>query len=86
MDKKSINGKFGVWFSNLEIDAIKRSLRWYENCATNFKDDSKTAIVRLLIDDLNKIQSNGPQVEQQSDDYGDIYEEDVMKTICEECE
>ena len=86
MDKKSINGKFGVWFSNLEIDAIKRSLRWYENCATNFKDDSKTAIVRLLIDDLNKIQLNGPQVKQQLDDCEVIYEEDVMKTICEECE
>ena len=36
MDKKSINGKFGVWFSNLEIDAIRRALRWYDNCATHF--------------------------------------------------
>ena len=86
MDKKSINGKFGIWLSNLEVDAIRRSLRWYDNCAINFKDNSKTAIMRLLLDDLNKIQSNGPQIEQQSDDCEVIYEEDVMKNICEECE
>lgn len=86
MNKKSINGKFGVWLSNLEIDAIKRSLRWYDNCSMHFKDDSKTAIVRLLIDDFNKIQSNGPQVKQQSDDCEVIYEDDIMNKICEECE
>ena len=86
MNKKSINGKFGVWLSNLEIDAIRRSLKWYDNCSIHFKDDSKTAIVRLLIDDLNKIQSNGPQVKQQSDDCEVIYEDDIMKSICEECE
>jgi hypothetical protein len=86
MDKKSINGKFGIWLSNLEIDAIRRALKWYDNCAISFKDDSKTAIMRLLVDDLNKIQSNGPQIEQQSDDNEFIYEEDVMKNICEECE
>jgi hypothetical protein len=86
VNKKSINGKFGVWLSNLEIDAIKRSLRWYDNCSMHFKDDSKTAIVRLLIDDFNKIQSNGPQVKQQSDDCEVIYEDDIMNKICEECE
>ena len=84
MNKKSINGKFGVWLSNLEIDAIRRSLKWYDNCSVHFKDDSKTAIVRLLIDDFNKIQSNGPQVKQQSDDCEVIYEDDIMKSICEE--
>ena len=86
MNKKSINGKFGVWLSNLEIDAIRKSLKWYNNCSVHFKDDSKTAIVKLLIDDFNKIQSNGPQVKQQSDDCEVIYEDDIMKSICEECE
>tara|TARA_R100001463_G_scaffold86570_3_gene141425 strand:+ start:464 stop:724 length:261 start_codon:yes stop_codon:yes gene_type:complete len=86
MTNKEVNGKFGIWLSNLELNAIQKALRWYDNCAINFKDDSKTAIMRLLIDDLHKIQSNGPQIKRQSENCKVVYENEIMEKICEECE
>ena len=70
MNKKSINGKFGVWLANLEIDAIRRSLKWYDNCSVHFKDDSKINKVDYL--SIKEFQFLGELSSVQNENFTDV--------------
>ena len=79
-------GKFGVWLSPYEMILIQKALEWHENCYYQFKENSKIASIKNLRNDLSKIQEKGPQISKPVEDPSDVYEDDRMKNVCEECE
>ena len=83
---KAEPGKFGVWLSPSEMILVQKALEWHENCYYQFEENSKIASIKNLRNDLSKIQEKGPQIAKPVEDPSDVYEDDRMKNVCEECE
>tara|TARA_S200002703_G_scaffold36276_1_gene31395 strand:- start:11787 stop:12035 length:249 start_codon:yes stop_codon:yes gene_type:complete len=80
----SINNKYVIAVSHLEINMIIKSLRLYDDLSIRFKNDEKKGVVRMIIDDLLQIEQKGPQIGKECKiEYN---EADIVNMICEECE
>ena len=76
--------RYGIWLSEEEMSMIQNALEWMQNSCCN--EIPKIADVKNLRNDLSKIQENGPQIPETVENSDEIYEDDRMKNVCEECE
>ena len=79
-------GKYGIWLAQDEMAIIEKALEWLENSSHTFDKTSKIGAIKNLRNDFEKIRKNGVQIPKKVEIPNEMTEQDVLDSICEECE
>jgi len=79
-------GKYGIWLAQDEMAIIEKALEWLENSSHTFNETSKIGAIKNLRNDFEKIRKNGVQIPKKVEIPNEMTEQDVLDSICEECE
>jgi len=79
-------GKYGIWLAQDEMAIIEKALEWMENSSHTFNETSKIGAIKNLRNDFEKIRKNGVQIPKKVEIPNEMTEQDVLDSICEECE
>ena len=79
-------GKYGIWLSEGDMQIIEKALDWLENSSYVFSETSKISSIKNLRRDFQKIKADGVQIPKKVEIPNEMTEQDVLDSICEECE